>query len=100
VASLLAGLRRADEAGQAAALASRAAAHAPLDDPYRVASLLAGLQEAGEAGQAAALASRLPGVGMFGLFLEQQEQADRDRFWFGQKADGSPSGRWGWDDLD
>jgi len=48
--------------------------------------------------QAAALASRLAEAGLFGLFLQQQ--ASQDRFWFGQEAGGSPSGPWGWDDLD
>ena len=35
---------------------------------------------------------------MFGLFLEQQ--GTQDRFRFGREAGGSPSGPWGWDDLD
>jgi len=34
---------------------------------------------------------------MFGLFGRQQ--GGRDRFQFGREADGSPSGPWGWDDL-
>ena len=43
---------------QAAALAARAAAHAPLDDPAAVARLLDSLREAGAHEQAAALAAR------------------------------------------
>jgi hypothetical protein len=70
-------LREAGAAEQAAALAARAAAHVSLDDPYSVASLLDRLREAGAA-----------------------EQGGQDRFWFGREADGSPSGPWGWDDLD
>ena len=64
------GRRARDE--QAAALAGRAAAHAPLDNPGAVARLLGSLREAGAHEQAAALAGRLPAAGMFGLFLEQE----------------------------
>jgi hypothetical protein len=60
VAVLLHSLREAGLHEHAAALASRAAAHAPLDDAYLVASLLHGLLEAGAYEQAAALASRAP----------------------------------------
>ena len=35
---------------------------------------------------------------MFSLFLKEQD--GQDRFQFGQDADGSPAGPWGWDDLD
>ena len=56
------------------------------------------LREAGAAEQAAALASRLPGAGMFELFREHEDR--QDRFRFGREADGSPAGRWGWEDLD
>jgi len=55
--------RPGQEAGadeQAAALASRAAAHAPLDDPAVVTWLLARLREAGANEQAAALLARDP----------------------------------------
>ena len=58
MARLLRRLRAAGAAEQAAALASRAAAHTPLDNPFGVARLLDGLREAGAAEQAAALASR------------------------------------------
>ncbi len=98
VAFLLGALRRAGAAEQAAVLAARAAAGVSLDDPGRVASLLNRLREAGAAEQAAVLAERLPGVGLFGLFLELR--GGQDRFRFGREADGSPSGPWGWDDLD
>ncbi len=83
---------------QAAALADRAAAHAPLDNPRGVAVLLDSLREAGAEQQAAALAERLPGAGMFELFREQGSL--QDRFRFGREADGSPAGPWGWEDLD
>jgi len=56
------GLREAGAAGLAAALARRAAAHAPLDNPGDVAILLDRLRAAGAQEQAAALASRLPGA--------------------------------------
>ena len=60
VARLLGSLRQAGAHEQAAALAARAAAHAPLDDPGAVASLLDSLREAGAHEQAAALAARGP----------------------------------------
>ena len=56
VARLLDSLREAGADEQAAALAGRAAAHAPLDDPDAVARLLDSLREAGAHEQAAALA--------------------------------------------
>ena len=56
MAVLLDSLREAGAHEQAAALAGRAAAHAPLDDPGAVASLLDSLREAGAHEQAAALA--------------------------------------------
>jgi hypothetical protein len=95
---LLGALRKAGAAGQAAALASRAAANTPLDHPAGVAVLLGALREAGAAEQAAALVGQLAEAGLFRLFLRQQDV--RDRFRFGREADGSPAGRWGWDDLD
>ena len=55
---LLDGLRKAGAHEQAAALAGRAAAHAPLDNPGGVADLLDGLRKAGAHEQAAALAGR------------------------------------------
>ena len=58
VARLLDSLREAGAHEQAAALAGRAAAHAPLDDPDGVALLLDSLREAGAHEQAAALAGR------------------------------------------
>ena len=57
---------------QAAALADRAAAHAPLDNPRGVAVLLDSLREAGAEQQAAALAERLPGAGMFELCASKE----------------------------
>ena len=90
-------LGRAGAREQVAALASRAAAHAPLDAPGAVAELLAELQEA-RYDQAAALAGRLPSAGLFKVFLGQQGRADQFRF--GREADGSPSAPWGWEDLD
>ena len=57
---LLGSLREAGAHEQAAALASRAAAHAALDDPGAVASLLGRLREAGAHEQAAALLARDP----------------------------------------
>jgi uncharacterized protein YidB (DUF937 family) len=98
VARLLDRLREAGAEQQAAALADRAAAHVSLDDPGGVARLLDRLREAGAEQQAAALADRLPGAGLFELFREQEGR--QDRFWFGQEADGSPAGPWGWEDLD
>ena len=87
----------ADE--QAAALVARdPAAHAPLDDPYRVAKLLDSLRQAGADEQAAALTGRLRAAGLFGLFLEQKGLADQFRF--GREADGTPAPPWGWEDLD
>ena len=126
VAVLLDGLWAAGADGEAAALAARAAAHVSLDDPGGVARLLDALRKDWPE-QAAALASRaahislddpdavavllggfrtadmdelatLAGGVMFRLSLEQQ--GGRDRFPFGREADGSPSGPWGWDDLD
>jgi len=68
---LLAGARE-----QVAALASRAAAHAPLDAPGAVAELaVAELREAGAHDQAASLAGRLPSAGLFKVFLGQQGRA-------------------------
>jgi len=64
----------------------------------KLAALLHRLREAGAQEQVSALASRLPGAGMFSLFLKEQD--GQDRFQFGQEADGSPAGPWGWDDLD
>jgi hypothetical protein len=58
VARLLDHLRKAGAHEQAAALASRAAAHAPLDNTSDVAVLLNSLRKAGAHEQAAALASR------------------------------------------
>jgi hypothetical protein len=58
VADLLSMLRRIRAQEQAAALARRAAAHAPVDDPRAVADLLGGLREAGSKEQAAALGRR------------------------------------------
>ena len=99
VAILLDRLRKAGAAEQADALLRRdPAARVSLDDRDDVAFLLDRLQKPGAAEQAAALASRLAEAGLFGLFLQQQ--ASQDRFWFGQEAGGSPSGPWGWDDLD
>ena len=95
---LLDRLREADAQEQAAVLVARdPAAQVSLDDPHNVAPLLSSLWRAGAQEQAAALASRLPGVGMFELFLKQQD--GQDRFRFGREADGSPSGPWDWDDL-
>jgi hypothetical protein len=96
-------LRRAGAREQVAALASRTAAHAPLDAPgavarLAVAELLAELREAGAHDQAAALAGRLPSAGLFKVFLGQQGRADRFRF--GREADGSPSAPLGCEDLD
>jgi len=58
VTELLDALREADAAEQVTVLASRAAEHAPLDDPYDVAWLLRALREADAAEQVAVLASR------------------------------------------
>jgi hypothetical protein len=60
VAFLLDRLREAGADDQAAALASRAAAHAALGHPGAVARLLRSLREAGAREQAATLAGRLP----------------------------------------
>jgi hypothetical protein len=49
-------------------------------------------------GPLAHLPSGCRGAGMFSLFLKEQD--GQDRFQFGQEADGSPAGPWGWDDLD
>jgi hypothetical protein len=99
VARLLDSLRGAGADEQAAALLARdPAAHVALDDPGAVASLLDSLREAGAEQQATTLAGRLPGVGMFGLFLEQEGRAGQFRF--GREADGSPSVPWGWENLD
>jgi hypothetical protein len=95
---LLDSLRKAGAREQAAALAERAATHAPLDDPYSVAMLLDSLRKAGAGEQAAALAARLPAAGMFGLFLEQHGRADEFRF--GREPGGTPATPWDWDDLD
>ena len=80
---------------QAAALASRAAAH---DHPGAVARLLGRLREADAHNQAAALTDRLPTADMFGLFLTQQSR--EDQFRFGRQADRSLAAPWGWEDLD
>ncbi len=110
VALLLAGLWWAGVPEQATALLARdpaarvslddprAAADTPLDHPDSLGYLLYRLWEVGPPDQAAALADRLPEAGMFELFLGRQ--GARDRFRFGREADGSPSGPWGWDDLD
>jgi hypothetical protein len=98
VATLLSSLREAGAPKHTAALAARAAAHAPLDNPGDMARLLRSLREAGAHEQAAALVARLPTVGMFRLFLEQTGLANQLRF--GREADGSPAAPWGWEDLD
>ena len=99
VAWLLDSLREAGAQQQAAALLARdPAAHAALDDPHGVARLLHSLREAGAQHQAAALVARMPRAGMFELFREQEDR--QDRFRFGRRADGSPAGPWGWEDLD
>ena len=96
---LLGSLREAGAEQQATALLRRdPAAHVALDDPDGVAELLGRLREAGAEQQATALAGRLPGAGMFELFLKQLGLADQFRF--GREVDGSPSVRWGWEDLD
>ena len=56
--NLLHALRRAGEGGQVAALAARAAASVPLDDPYSVADLLNTLRQVGAIGHAVVLAPR------------------------------------------
>jgi len=98
VAFLLDRLQAAGAPEQAAALAARVADRVSLSNPASVAFLLDSLRAAGAPEQAAALAARLPGAGMFELF--RKEQDGLDRFWFGRETDGSPSGPWGWDDLD
>jgi hypothetical protein len=98
VVLLLDRLREAGAHEQVAALAGRAAAHAPLDHPDAVAALLGSLQKAGAHEQAATLTDRLPTVGMFRLFLEQKGLADQFRF--GREADGTLAAPWGWEDLD
>jgi hypothetical protein len=98
VAFLLDRLREAGADDQAAAPASRAAAHAALDYPGDVASLLRSLREAGAREQAATLAGRLPAAGLFRLFLERNGLADLFRF--GRETDGTPAAPWGWEDLD
>ena len=60
MAYLLGGLRQAGAHEQAAALADRAAAHAPLDNPGGAALLLDALRQAGAHEQAAALLARDP----------------------------------------
>ena len=60
MARLLDSLRRAGADEQVAALAARAAAHAPLNEPYGVAFLLGSLREAGADEQAAGLLARDP----------------------------------------
>jgi hypothetical protein len=94
VAFLLDRLREAGADDQAAALASRAAAHAALDHPGAVARLLRSLREAGAHEQAATLAGRLPAVGLFRLFLERNGLADQ--FLSGRETDGTPAAPWGW----
>jgi hypothetical protein len=100
IATLLGRPRQAGVRAQAAALADRAAAHVPLDDPWGVAELLDSLREACAQAQAAALADRLPGAGLFKLFREQESR--RDQFQFGRETDGSPAGPWDgkiWTDI-
>ena len=101
MAILLGSLREAGAHEQATALLHRdPAAHVSLHDPYpdHVAILLDRLAAAGAQEQAIALADRLSAVGMFELFLQQQDR--QDQFRFGREADGRPSEPWGWDDLD
>jgi hypothetical protein len=43
------------------------------------------------------LLRRLP-TGLFGLFLKQDDNADKFRFWC--EAGGSPGAPWGWENLD
>ena len=74
------------------------AAHVRLDPPDAVPHLLVSLREAGAQDQATALADRLPEAGLFELFGKQEDR--HDRFRFGRRADGSPAGPWGWEDLD
>jgi hypothetical protein len=86
----------ADE--QAAALAARAAAQAPLDDPVAVAELLGTMRSVDAAeGQVSILIDRLPAEGLFDLFCKQASHQVLYRF--GREPDGTPAPSWGWDDL-
>jgi hypothetical protein len=98
VAKLLDSLRSAGAHGQAAVLATRAAAGAPLVNPHGVAGLLESLQEAHMPEQVAVLAARLPAAGYFDKFLTVGDNLQR--FHFGREPDGSPSLSWAWDDLE
>jgi hypothetical protein len=98
VGLLLDRLRAAGAQDQVTALAERAAAHVALDNPVVVASLLDSLRAADAQQQVTVLAERLPEAGMFELFREQEGR--QDQFQFGREADGSPAGRWAWEDLD
>jgi hypothetical protein len=62
-----------------------------LTDPGR-------LREAGAGDQVATLADRLPTAGMFSRLLEVGDHTVRYRF--GRELDGSPVGRWEWEDLE
>jgi hypothetical protein len=100
VALLLDGLQAAGAHDQAAALLARdPAAHATLDYPHPVARLLDSLRKVGARQQAAALTGRLPAVGMFELFLNNQEGL-AGQFRFGREANGAPAAPWDWEDLD
>jgi hypothetical protein len=66
-------------------------------DPGGVASLLDRLREPGAAEQAAALTSRLQGVGLFRLFLDQQETRTGSGL-AGRLTTAPPV--MGWDDLE
>ena len=130
MAWLLHRLREAGAHEQAAALADRAAAHAPLDDPAGVAFLLYGLRWVGADEQVAALADRAADhlalddpVGVARLLealrrvgaheqaaalaaqlptaeLFLEQNGAADQFRFGQEANGTPAAPWGWEDLD
>ena len=85
MAYLLESLQQAGADEQAAALADRAAAHTPLDDPHDVAYLLGSLREAGADEQAAALLARDPAAHTavddprgVAYLLESLEQAGAD----------------------
>lgn len=81
-----------------AALASRAAARASLEDGHAVIGLLGLLlYEVGARAQATELIERLPAAGQFQFFFVDEDR--ESQFRFGREADGSPARRWAWAEL-
>ncbi|WP_406739551.1 hypothetical protein OG365_40470 (plasmid) [Streptomyces sp. NBC_00853] len=98
VAWLLDNLWKAGAQEQATTLATRAAAHAPIDDPYAADGLLRCLRKAGAQKQVDVLVARLPAAGHFDRFIEVG--GNLEQFRLGRDPDGSAAPSWTWENLE